>query len=228
MKLKGAVKHQYFEYLTYTAFCGIAIFLSIIIYFITGKGKATVSFDFNIIKYFSLIFLFVLAASMYKKHFNYFIQNGVSRQSIHNSFLLTLPIIIPIALINTVALSFNKASSDFEPPFDATSTFILTLCFCFAAFTFGRVIGAISYRLKFLYRIFVFLFVPIIIFLLLTVLKLISEDAFEVLFAFFVYFISGDYYIEGFLAPSVATITLSIIFLSISHLIIRKEEIKTL
>ncbi|MEG2395562.1 MAG: hypothetical protein RSB11_00870 [Oscillospiraceae bacterium] len=69
---------------------------------------------------------------------------------------------------------------------------------------------------------------PIIIILLLTVLKLISEDAFEVLFAFFVYFISGDYNGEGFLAPSVATITLSVIFLSISHLIIRKEEIKTL
>lgn len=222
MKLKGAVKHQYFEYLTYSAFYEIIIFLSIIIYLMMEKGTVPVNFDFYIIKYFSLFFLFVLAASMYKKHFNYFIQNGVSRQSIHNSFLLTLPIIIPIALINTVALSFNKA------PFDATSTFILTLCFCFAAFTFGRVIGAISYRLKFLYKIFIFLFVPIIIFLLLTVLKLISEDAFEVLFAFFVYFISGDYNIEGFLAPSVATITLSVIFLSISHLIIRKEEIKTL
>ncbi|MEG0546498.1 MAG: hypothetical protein RR552_04845, partial [Oscillospiraceae bacterium] len=109
MKLKGAVKHQYFEYLTYSAFYEIIIFLSIIIYLMMEKGTVPVNFDFYIIKYFSLFFLFVLAASMYKKHFNYFIQNGVSRQSIHNSFLLTLPIIIPIALINTVALSFNKA-----------------------------------------------------------------------------------------------------------------------
>lgn len=254
MKLKAAVLYRYDKYLKVIGlFCGLLL-IPIIGALIATKMNNYEVFYRESFYMFALcaILSFAFGITSYKPVFKFFLQNGVSRQSTHISFVLSLPIGIILALIESVYHNvccriseaivtntgdrgawFDLFSKTFNYNGSAVKIFILRVVVEALAFmmllSLGYLLSAIFSGMKPFYKILVIAVLVVLIilsFIISSITDSYASMGLPTWLAFLSFFAFGgiaSFYIDHFIA---AMIILTVLFTSISHLLIRKAIIR--
>jgi hypothetical protein len=252
MKLKAAVLYRYEKYLKV-----IGLFAGLLIIPIIGALVATKKNNYPIFDRYSLylagicaVMSFVFGITSYKPIFKFFLQNGVSRQSTHASFILNLPVCVVLAAVeclihNTVVLISNQMLSSANKPFtDAFADIfnyqggvlkILVMHIIIESLAFmmlmslGYLLSAVFSGMKHFYKVLVIAVLAVII-ILSFILSAVTDSYISLgmpaWIAFILYFIFGglgNFYLNHFIS---SMIILIILFTSISHLLIRKAIVR--
>ena len=111
MKLKSAIKYRYSKIFKISAVFYI-LMLELVIgsFIIKAVNKSDYAFD-TFFPYIIVVFVFVLGILSYSGYMNMLLQNGVSRQSIHKSFIALLPVNFIFGLISVIYNYFDYLSS---------------------------------------------------------------------------------------------------------------------
>ena len=251
MKLKSAVKYRYSKIFKISA-----VFYILMLELVIGSVivKAVNKSDFAFEEYFSIImwgFMLVLGIISYTGELNMFLQNGVSRQTTHKSFIALLPINFVFALISVLYDLFDyfitKKAVNPNVEFFCHHTFpgvsflmpesmlgkivvntLLVSIIYVLIMTFGYMLGSISRSMKLFYKV---LFGAVII--AIAVFFVVLYDYFS--FEWFDYIMMAlrSFFLGGYLAeygriPNFITalIVLCVINLSVSHLLINRATVK--
>lgn len=250
MKLKSAVKYRYSKIFKISSVFYILMLELVIGSFII---KAVNHSDFAFDEFFPIImwgFAFVLGIISYAGELNMFLQNGVSRQTTHKSFIALLPINFIFALISVLYDFFDylitkKVNPDIEfvcnhkfPGVGFTMpesifvriiiyTFLVCACYTMIM-TIGYMLGAISRSMRLFWKV---LLGAVIISIL--VFGVVLYDYFS--FEWFDYIMMAlrSFFLGGYLAsygriPNFITamLVLCVINLSVSHLLINRATVK--
>lgn len=254
MKLKAAVLYRYERYLKAIAlFCGLLLIPIIGALIATKMNNYEIFYRDSVIMFaLCAIMSFIFGVTSYKPVFKFFLQNGVSRQSTHLSFVLSLPIGIVLALAESVyhnvcarvseALTsgtadkvawFDMFSRVFNYNGSAIKIFVLRVIIGSLAFmmlmSFGYLMSAIFSGMKPFYKLIVSVVLVVLIilsFVISTVTDSYASMGMPTWLAFVAFFALGgigSYYIDHYIA---AMIILIVLFTSISHLLIRKAIVR--
>lgn len=254
MKLKAAVLYRYKKYLK-----AIGLFCGLLLIPIIGALIATKKNNYDIF-YRDSVYMFILCAILsfvfgvtaYKPVFKFFLQNGVSRQATHLSFVLSLPIGVVLAFAETVYHNvcvrisealisgadnkvdwFDMFSRVFNYNGSPLKIIVLRVLIGSLAFmmlmSFGYLMSAIFSGMKPFYKLIVsvvFVVLIMLSFVLSSVTDSYASMGMPTWLAFVAFFALGgigSYYVDHYIA---AMIILIVLFTSISHLIIRKAIIR--
>lgn len=191
------------------------------------------------------IFLFVAGLNSFKPQLKFFTQNGFSRQNIYWSFTAFLPITILIAVVDYaiysiqlfagVLLTHETVTYADYCPLKFNGTFgnaqavlitILTNALIYAAvMSLGYMVSAMFYRLNKIGKILVAVTIPSALVFTSIISEISGIDGPLISFAKAMLF--GSPYKIHYLGHFVCVLVLSVVlFLSASHLLIRKAPIK--
>lgn len=143
--------------------------------------------NFKTVHYLSMIFIFILGYLSFKEEHSLFAQNGLTRQSSHFSFILSMPVCILFALAERLYTTTMNAALKIgymhymENYFMVQNkSFLLDVVFetlCFACIlAFGYLVAVWSVRVKLVYRI---LTVIVIAFGIITEYALADSSLYE-------------------------------------------------
>lgn len=167
MNIKNAVQYRYIKYLKLASvFYALLTVIAVIVTFAKHlyPYKTDGLDNFKIINYLSLIFIFILGYLSFKEEHSLFAQNGLTRQSSHFSFIMSLPVCVLFALAERLYTSSMNAVLKIGYMHYMENYFILqnksfaldvvfeTLSFA-CVFAFGYLIAVWSERVKLVYRI---------------------------------------------------------------------------
>ncbi|MCR4563139.1 MAG: hypothetical protein K5755_00660 [Clostridiales bacterium] len=253
MKLKTAVKYRYQKILKTAGIFYILmlelVIGSVIIRYVT---KSDYAFD----DFFSVImwgFVFVLGIISYAGELNMFLQNGVSRQTVHKSFIALLPVNFLFAAVSVIydyidflvtkkinpkvgeagffsshtpsGVNFRMPSSAFK---QILICILLVAAFYILIMTFGYLLGSISRSMKLFYKVLLGA-----ILIAVAVLGIVLYDYFSI--EWYDYIIMGlrSFFLGSYLAVYgrmgnfiTALIILCVINLSVSHLLVNRATVK--
>ncbi|MBE6836003.1 MAG: hypothetical protein E7515_07130 [Ruminococcaceae bacterium] len=251
MKLKSAIKYRY-QKVFKTSLIFYILMLELVIGSIIVKTVNKSDFAFD--EYFAIImwgFTFVLGIISYTGELNMFLQNGVSRQTTHKSFIALLPVNFVFALISVLYDLFDyfitKKASNPKVEFDCQHIFpgvrflmpesmfgkiivytLLVAVTYVVIMTFGYMLGSVSRSMKLFYKV---LFGAVII--AIAVFFVVLYDYFS--FEWFDYTVMAlrSFFLGGYLAeygriPNFITAltVLCVINLSVSHLLINRATVR--
>lgn len=254
MKLKAAVLYRYDKYLKAIGlFCGLLLIPAIGALIATKMNNYEIFYRGSFYMFaLCAILSFVFGVTSYKPVFKFFLQNGVSRQSTHISFVLSLPIGVVLALAESIYHNvcvrisealisstvnkkawFDMFSTTFNYNGSAVKIFILRVIIGALAFmmlmSFGYLMSAIFSGMKPFYKLIVSVVLVVLIILSFVISSVTDSYAsmgmptWLAFLAFFALGGIGSYYIDHYIA---AMIILTVLFTSISHLLIRKAIIR--
>lgn len=252
MKTKAAIKYRYFTALKsfgILASLMIEVVIGVILvnYFVT-KGTLEISSQFcRYIDVPLMLFAFYIGKQSYASTLKMFLQNGVSRQHTHLSFIALLPLNMALWTLGFL-LKFIIYLSEYilglsDKLFSVSSAYFFSTCydstnmgeakFFFAtvavfifSMSFGYMLSAISYSVKMFYKIMAIIIISIAIVAAIYITKG-SKIVIMVLKVFFtgsLFFISPRYNSVAFLLAAITIMT--VICLSVAHLLIRSETIR--
>ena len=254
MKLKAAVLYRYQKYLKAIGlFCGL-LFIPVIGALIATKMNNYEIFTRDSFYMFVLcaILSFIIGITSYKPVFKFFLQNGVSRQSTHLSFILSLPLGIVLAFAESVYHNvfvrvsemltdstgvktawYDFFSRSFNYNGSPLKIFVLRVVIGSLAFmmlmSFGYLMSAIFSGMKPFYKLIVSVVLVVLIilsFVLSSVTDSYASMGMPTWLAFIAFFALGgigSYYVDHYIA---AMIILTVLFTSVSHLLIRKAIVR--
>ena len=249
MKLKSAVKYRYKKIFKISAIFYI-LMLELVIgsFIIRAVTKSNYALD-NFFPYIMYGFTFGIGAASYSKELNLFLQNGVSRQHIHLSFLVLLPINLAFAVISVLDdLMFWLVDRASNPLVDYYSTHafhfivfkypeslalkilidivLVTLCYA-TLMSYGYMAGAIIRSMRTFYKVIVCVII-VVIGALLYVINQVDNTIIEELFLTLRAFLGGNCYAEyGYVSNFIVALIICIsICVAIAHLLIRKATLK--
>ncbi|MEG2080328.1 MAG: hypothetical protein RRZ68_02055 [Oscillospiraceae bacterium] len=230
MKMKNATKHQYLQLLPVL---GLYSGLLLTVFFAlmsTKKMSYFIITPFPSPFFFAVLF-FAFGIIYYNKNFNYFLQNGVSRQTYHWSFLMTLPIVIIAAVIDAFIYDYQCVVND-NLKLSVIALLKITMlmsCAYIFVFALGRLIASISIKFSFFGKIMILGFLPATLIIIINALiKNADAKKVELVFSFIKMILFGEnaYNEINIWNLSVAFFVGAIIVISLCHLTVRKTEIK--
>ncbi len=249
MKLKSAVKYRFFKTAKITGiFYALMFELLIGAFIIRGVTRTNTGIE-DFFPFIMYIFTFVLGLNAYSKELDMFLQNGITRQCSHYSFIALLPINLVYGLISTLTdylffrvdtasdpktefFSSHCLGAGFKMPDSMISQiFLYTVMVAFIytlSMAFGYMIGSLSRSMKLFYKVlFGTVLVAVFIFFV-TLWQLYNPDWFET-----IAIILRTFFLGVGTSPFgrttnfiIATLVLSTVNLSVAHLLIRKSTIK--
>lgn len=196
----------------------------------------------NIIFYVTLVLSLIFGVTSYEGDFKFFLQNGITRQQTHFSFMATLPVCLIISFIERalsyiMSIIFNKSSS-----YDKVDHMFADYFPCDKSFIKDMLIGALVLitlmSLTYMIKCIVKSFKPLTLILIVVVLIAIvgmdmgMEQLNKKIYSELSYvpqlFFLGSLYGERLLRHFVASLTIVNIFmLSVSHIITLKIPVKS-
>ncbi len=236
MKLTNAIKFRYQKLLkasgVYFALVFTIFLVGIIASFVYKKD--TVS-NFNYLSDFSdytfyttAILAFFFGICSYKTELKYFLQNGVSRRSIHLSFIASLFVNVITVLVNVALVAIVKAIAKAS---DKTSlkpsSFLTIMLVCCTFMCIGYFVSAFMYSVKPLNQI-ITVGVIILLFMLFVLIWHVKLQGSLIvlllaLYSFLFGSLTGFIYL-GHLAAALTCII--VLTLSLSHIITLKAAVK--
>ncbi|MEG1845603.1 MAG: hypothetical protein RR239_01745, partial [Oscillospiraceae bacterium] len=160
-----------------------------------------------------------------------FLQNGVSRQTYHWSFLMTLPIVIIAAVTDAFIYDYQCVVND-NLKLSVIALLKITMlmsCAYIFVFALGRLIASISIKFSFFGKIMILGFLPATLIIIITALiKNADAQKVELAVSFIkmILFGKNTYNEINIWNLSVAFFVGAIIVISLCHLTIRKTEIR--
>ncbi|MBE6828341.1 MAG: hypothetical protein E7514_07020 [Ruminococcaceae bacterium] len=229
MKLLNAVKFRYIKLLKLAAIFFVLILVMSVAALISGH-KDNSSFEmldaiYTYVYYLLGALAFIFGVISYKPELKLFLQNGISRQSIHLSFILSLAVnAVTVLAAMGLAAVFSLATGSLNGIENPKPIIILV---CIAAMSIGYCLAAILYSLKPITKIIIVgaLVFAVLMFVLIWIVKM-QGDPSVLLYALYCFLfgsVTGFVYM-GHLA--IALICVTVINLSLSHIIINRAEIK--
>jgi hypothetical protein len=251
MKLKSAVKYRYSKIFKISAVFYILMLELVIGSFII---KAVNHSDFAFDEFFPIImwgFVFVLGIISYAGELNMFLQNGVSRQTTHKSFIALLPINFIFALISVLYDFFDyfitKKTSNPDVEFYCSHTFpgvgfsmpesvfgkiiiyTFLVCACYTMImTIGYMLGAISRSMRLFWKVLLGAVIISILVFGIVLYDYFSFEWFDYIMMALRGFFLGTYLASYGRIPNFITamLVLCVINLSVSHLLINRATVK--
>jgi len=250
MKLKTAVKYRYQKILKTSGIFYILMFElvigSVIIKHVT---KSDFAFDY-FFPYVMWGFVFVLGIISYAGELNMFLQNGVSRQTIHKSFIALLPVNFIFALISVMYDFFDclitkkvNAALDFycyhifpgvrfampESVFAKiiVYTFIVAFIYIFIM-TFGYMLGSISRSMRLFWKVLIGSVIIVLGIFAFVLIDYFSVEWLDNIFMALREFFLGVYQSEyGRIRNFITSIlVICVINISVAHLLVNRGTIK--
>ena len=233
MKVTGAVRYRYAKLLKPTGIFFILVLMMSVVALILGKtdnsSKTMIEGIYNFSYYVGIFLAFILGIISYKSDLKFLLQNGTSRQIIHGSFVLSLPInLLIFAGISCLHLVFKLVtrgqSGSIAPQAVGLPIIILV---CMTAMSFGYMISAFIYGTKLVTKGVVIGVIALLamLFELIYVLKM-QGDPIVLIYATYCFMFGS---LTGFVHlghMALACILLTTICLSVSHIITNKAEVK--
>ena len=236
MKTVNAIKFRLSSLLKITLYFFLLIFAISLAALIAGIKDRTAISNINAIYTYSGYLLTVLAfffgLCSYKTNFKFLLQNGVSRQHIHFSFIVSLIINAVTVLCNTLlytvffllARALTGSDMLFE---DGMAEKLIMIPVCIAIMSFGYLLAAFAYSTKTITKIIT---AGVIVFCLLmfVLFWIVGSEGDPMVILFAVYsFLFGS--VTGFVYTShllAALCCVTVFCLSLSHIIINRAAIK--
>ncbi len=233
MKITGAVKYRYAKLLKPTGIFFILVLMISAVALILGRAdntsKTMIEGIYGFIYYLGILLAFILGIMSYKSDLKFLLQNGTSRQVIHGSFFLSLPVNL-IIFAGTSCLYFvfrfvtrgQTAMTSLHP-----EILPLVILVCMTAMSFGYMISAFLFGTGIVTKGIVIGITALLamLFELIFVLRM-QGDPFVLLYATYC-FLFGS--LTGFIHAghmAVACTLLITFCLSVSHIITNKAEVK--